>query len=101
MDENLLLSLYFVAGDSESDKSDDSDMEDVQEVKAPGGAKNAVAADKMSSSDEEDSSVPKVKVGGREYAVTDITEEVIAQMSPEEVEKYTQTYQDYYAHMYE
>ena len=78
-------------------------MEDVQDpaTKAVGGATDVAAADKMSSSDEEDSNVPKVRVGGKEYPVTDVTEDVIAQMSPEEVEKYTQTYQDYYAHMYE
>ena len=60
-----------------------------------------LADDKMSSSDEEESGVPKVKVGIKEYPVTDIDAEVIAQMTPEEVEKYTQTYQEYYAHMYE
>ena len=60
-----------------------------------------LADDKMSSSDEEESGVPKVKVGIEEYPVTEIDAEVIAQMTPEEVEKYTQTYQEYYAHMYE
>jgi len=101
-------------GDSESDKSDDSDMEDVGGPDAAAGGKGgagaktsmpsghaAAADDKMSSSEDEDSGVPKVKVGPREYPVTDIDEEVIAKMTPEEVEKYTQTYQDYYAHMYE
>merc|ERR1719391_539497 len=90
-------------GDSESDKSDDSDMEDVGGPDAAAGGKggagaktsmpsgHAAAADeKMSSSEDEDSGVPKVKVGAREYPVTDIDEEVIAKMTPDEVEKYTQ-----------
>jgi len=101
-------------GDSDSDnKSDDSDMEDVSDAKLgtigsgnPSGSDNLLSSmgpadDKMSSSDEEESGVPKVKVGIKEYPVTEIDAEVIAQMTPEEVEKYTQTYQEYYAHMYE
>ena len=83
-----------VPGDSESDKSDESDMEDVTVSK---GIDHKTA----SSSDDESPNVPTVRVGNKEYSVTSVNEEIIEQMTVEEREKYTQVFQDFYAHMYE
>ena len=56
----------------------------------------------MDNSDDDDSGdIPTVKVGDQEFAVTDVTEDIIKRMTPEEQERYTQIFQDYYSHMYE
>ena len=85
-------------GQSASDKSDDSDMEDV-------GNGNAGDRDKvdtmMSSDDDADDGIPTVRVGNEEVTLTDVNEDIINRMTAEEKERYTQTFQDFYSHMYD
>jgi len=85
-------------GQSASDKSDDSDMEDV-------GNGNAGDKDKvdtmMSSDDDADDGIPTVRVGNEEVTLTDVNEDIINRMTAEEKERYTQTFQDFYSHMYD
>lgn len=80
--------------DSESDKTDDSDMEDV------GGTKQD-KVDVMSSDDDAEDGIPTVRVGNEEITITDVNEEIINRMTAEEKERYTQIFQDFYAHMYD
>jgi len=49
----------------------------------------------------EDDDIPTIRVGGEEYDITDVTTEVIARMTTEEMEKYNQLYQDFYRDMYD
>jgi transcription initiation factor TFIIE subunit alpha len=53
----------------------------------------------MESDDEE--LTPTVSVGGRTFAITDVDDQLIAKMTPEEKESYIHIYQEYYAHMYD
>lgn len=48
---------------------------------------------------EDDEGVPVVQVGHRSIPITDINDEIIAQMTPSEKELYIQIYQDYYSHI--
>jgi hypothetical protein len=67
---------------------------------AGGGIGNDVS--NMDNSDDDDSGdIPTVKVGDEEITVTDVTPEIIAKMTPEEQERYTQIFQDFYSHMYD
>ena len=66
-----------------------------QDESAPGSAVMS------SDDDDDDGDIPTVKVGGEEFAVTDINEELIARMTAEEKERYTQIFQDFYSHMYD
>ena len=40
-------------------------------------------------------------MGGEDYDITDVTPDVIAKMSSEELDKYNQLYQDFYKDMYD
>ena len=40
--------------------------------------------------------IPTINVGGEEFDITDVTTEIIAKMTTEEMEKYNQLYQDFY-----
>ena len=51
-------------------------------------------------SDGEDD-IPTINVGGEEFDITDVTTEIIAKMTTEEMEKYNQLYQDFYKDMYD
>ena len=90
--------------DDHSDKSEsDSDLEvSTGKNKPPenlpvfGNTDNK--DDEMSSGDE-DGDIPTVKVGSEEYAITDIDDNIIAQMTPEEKDRYCQISQDFYAHL--
>ena len=44
--------------------------------------------------------IPTINVGGEEFDITYVTTEIIAKMTTEEMEKYTQLYQDFYQDMY-
>jgi transcription initiation factor TFIIE subunit alpha len=56
----------------------------------------------MDNSDDDDAGdVPTIKVGDQEFAITDVTQEIIMLMTPEEQERYTQVFQDHYSHMYD
>jgi len=50
-------------------------------------------------SDEEDTSVPTVSVGNTKISLTDVDDEIVAQMTESEKEVYIQMYQEYYSHM--
>ena len=82
---------------SASDKSDDSDMEDV--TIGVSGGKDKV--DTMVSSDDDADGIPTVRVGNEEITLTDVNEDIINRMTAEEKERYTQTFQDFYSHMYD
>ncbi len=58
-------------------------------------------ADDDDEEEEEDGDIPTVKVDGEDITMTDVNEEIIAKMTAEEKERYTQIFQDFYSHMYE
>ena len=91
--------------DDQSDKSEsDSDFEEA------GRKKNSINIDilgpnqneddEMSSGDE-DGDIPSIKVGNEEYAITDINESIISQMTAVEKERYIQMYQEFYANVFD
>ncbi len=80
------------APESDSEKSDDSDLEDVT---------NTNKVDTMSSDDDADDGIPTVRVGSEEITITDVNEDIINRMTSEEKERYTQIFQEFYAHMYD
>ncbi|XP_055609332.1 general transcription factor IIE subunit 1 [Uranotaenia lowii] len=45
--------------------------------------------------------VPSVTVAGRPYPIDEITDTLIADMTPQEKETYIQVYQDHFSHMYD
>lgn len=51
-------------------------------------------------SESEDES-PTVSVGGKQYPIDEITDSLIAQMTPQEKDTYIQVYQETFSHMYE
>ena len=55
----------------------------------------------MDDDSDENDDIPTINVGGEDYDLTDVTPDVIAKMSPEEMEKYNQLYQDFYKDMYD
>ena len=88
--------------DDQSDKSEsDSDLEEASKKRIQGTIPNYDNDDEVMSSGDEDGDIPSVKVGKEEYAITDIDENIIAQMTPEEKERYIQIYQDFYANVYD
>lgn len=74
---------------NDSDSSDD----ELHEVKES----NVDTMD--SDDDDDDGNVPSVSVGNRTYAITDINDTIIAEMTQAEKEIYVQVFQDYYSHM--
>ena len=90
--------------DDQSDKSDsDSDFEDAntKKIHIPSARENNGDKEQEMSSDDDDGDIPVVKVGGEEYAITDINEDIIEHMSSEEKDRYIQISQDFYSNMYE
>ena len=93
--------------DSDSDKSDDSDVEQ------PGYDEAAILAatitnterddgvEEMEDDSDDNDDIPTIRVGGEDYDITDVTPDVIAKMSSEELDKYNQLYQDFYKDMYD
>jgi len=55
----------------------------------------------MDEDDDDDDDIPAVLVGGEEIDITDITPDIIAKMTTEEMEKYNQVYQEFYKDMYD
>ena len=95
--------------DTDSDKSDDSDVEQNDDNDAALLASlSAVNNDKddddvvevMEDGSDDNDDIPTITVAGEEYDITDVTPDVIAKMSPEEMEKYNQLYQDFYKDMF-
>eukprot|EP00095_Tigriopus_kingsejongensis_P007747 maker-scaffold815_size93432-snap-gene-0.15 protein:Tk07747 transcript:maker-scaffold815_size93432-snap-gene-0.15-mRNA-1 annotation:"general transcription factor iie subunit 1-like" len=89
---------YVPPGSDSDNKSDDSDIEDVSKLEQAANPNNE-EVEMMS--DEDDGELPTVKVAGEDVTVTDVNEELIAKMTVEEKERYTQVFQDFYSHMYE
>jgi len=100
--------------DSDSDnRSDDSDMEQGQDTVDRDAAILAAefASNDFKDDDEDvgvmeddsdgDDDIPTINVGGEEFDITDVTTEIIAKMTTEEMEKYNQLYQDFYKDMYD
>jgi len=100
--------------DSDSDnRSDDSDMEqDGDNVDRDAAILAAEFASNDFKQDDDDvgvmdddsdgeDDIPTINVGGEEYDITDVTTEIIAKMTTEEMEKYNQLYQDFYKDMYD
>merc|ERR1711915_408572 len=98
--------------DNRSDESDvdaDADKDGVDRDAAllaatfAGNDDNDVAeeVEEMDDDSGEDDDIPTIKVGGEEYDITDVTTEIIAKMTTEEMEKYNQLYQDFYRDMYD
>lgn len=48
---------------------------------------------------DEDDTTPTVRVGHKTIAITDINDEIIAEMTPAEKEEYIQLYQELYSHI--
>lgn len=72
----------------------DSSSDEMAEVK-----EEVSEVELMDSDEDEDVNVPTVVVGNRTYTVTDINDEIIAEMTQAEKEVYVQVFQDYYSHM--
>jgi len=96
--------------DSDSDnRSDDSDVEPTNDDEAALLAATFPVNEKddddevevMDDDSDENDDIPTINVGGEDYDLTDVTPDVIAKMSPEEMEKYNQLYQDFYKDMYD
>jgi len=96
--------------DSDSDnRSDDSDVEPTNDDEAALLAATFPVNEKddddevevMDDDSDENDDIPTINVGGEDYDLTDVTPDVIAKMTPEEMEKYNQLYQDFYKDMYD
>lgn len=98
--------------DSDSDKSDESDMEQADDTDAALLA--AMSANNDANDDDDDDEVqvmeddsddnddiPTINVGGEEYDLPDVNPDIIAKMTPEEMDKYNQMYAAYYKDMYD
>ena len=92
--------------DDQSDKSEsDSDFDETNKKKILGNL-NLMGSnenDEEMSSGDDDGDIPVVKVGGEEYAITDIqgNESIIEKMTSEEKDRYIQISQDFYSNVYE
>lgn len=90
--------------DSSAAESEDEDSKMVMRaLETPRESDQMDQVDTMGSDDEDDDDgdIPTVKVGDEEITVTDVDEDIIAKMTTEEKERYTQIYQDFYSHMYD
>lgn len=77
------------------ESSDSSDNEEEMEMQA-------VDTGEIDAADSEDDELaPTVSVNGRNVAISDVDDILIAQMTPIEKEAYIQMYQEYYSHMYD
>uniref|UniRef100_A0A1B6E3X9 General transcription factor IIE subunit 1 n=1 Tax=Clastoptera arizonana TaxID=38151 RepID=A0A1B6E3X9_9HEMI len=92
--------------DSASESSDEDDgIKDIR-IPSPGelnlglfGSGFGEHVDTLDS--DEDDLVPLVTIGDRTVAVTEVNDELIKEMSPNEKEAYIQIYQEYYSHILE
>ncbi|XP_059614778.1 general transcription factor IIE subunit 1 [Phlebotomus argentipes] len=55
----------------------------------------------MAAESESEDESPTVSVGGRQYPIDQITDDLIAQMTPQEKDSYIQVYQETFSHIYE
>ena len=75
------------------ESSDESDAEFSNVAETSQGEKNTQA-------DSEDDEDITVKIGDKNYALDDITDEMIEKMTPEEHEAYMKAYQEAFSHLY-
>ncbi|XP_023323654.1 general transcription factor IIE subunit 1 [Eurytemora carolleeae] len=96
--------------DSDSDnRSDESEPEDQDTVEREAillaqtfaNQENKDDIVDVMDSDDDDDDMPTVLVGGEEIVITDITPDIIAKMTTEEMERYNQVYQEFYKDMYD
>jgi transcription initiation factor TFIIE subunit alpha len=78
--------------DSASESSGDEDLKQL-DMSEP--------AEIDSGDSDDDDLIPVVSVGDRSVPVTEVNDQLIAQMTPAEKEVYIQVYQEYYSHMYD
>ena len=96
------------------DDSDSDNRSDDSEAEQPGFDEAALLAatfnnvdkdedevEEMEDDSDENDEIPTIRVGGEDYDITDVTPDVIAKMSSEELDKYNQLYQDFYKDMYD
>ena len=84
-------SLNAQESDSSDNENNSDNMEDVQDK-----------VETMNSSDDDaEDGIPTVRVGHEEITITDVNEDIINRMTAEEKERYTQIFQEFYAHMYD
>ncbi|PNF40977.1 General transcription factor IIE subunit 1 [Cryptotermes secundus] len=79
--------------DSASESSADEDLKELD-------ASEPAEIETMDSDDDDDL-IPVVSVGDRSVPVTEVSDSLIAEMTPAEKEAYIQVYQEYYSHMYD
>jgi len=96
--------------DSDSDqRSDESEPDDTDTVERDALLLAATFAREekddeiqvIEDDDDDDDDIPTVLVGGEEHDITDITPDIIARMTTEEMEKYNQVYSEFYKDMYD
>lgn len=97
--------------DSDSDnRSDESEPEDGDTVERDALllAQTYIAQEtkqeeevEVMDEDDDDDDIPTIMVGGEEIDITDVTPDIIARMTTEEMERYNQVYQEFYKDMYE
>ena len=88
-------------------RSDDSDMEQANDDEAAllaatfaGNDNDDDGVEVMDDDSGDDDDIPTINIGGEEYDITDVPEDLFAKMTPEEIQKYNQLYQDFYKDMY-
>jgi hypothetical protein len=77
----------------ESSDESDNEFSNVADTSHGGGEKNTQA-------DSEDDEDITVKIGDKNIALDDITDEMIEKMTPEEHEAYMKAYQEAFSHLY-
>jgi len=93
--------------DARSDESDPEEQEDTVERDALLLAQTFASQEtkddgvEVMDDDDEDDDIPTVMVGGEDIDITDITPDIIARMTTEEMERYNQVYQEFYKDMYD
>ncbi|XP_046664932.1 general transcription factor IIE subunit 1 [Homalodisca vitripennis] len=76
--------------DSNSESSDDDDA--FKDITVP-------SPDLEAPDSEDDDLIPVVTVGEKTVAITEVNDQLIQEMSPQEKETYIQVYQEYYSHV--
>lgn len=96
--------------DSDSDaRSDESDPEEADTVERDAlllaqtfaSQENKDDEVEVMDDDDDEDDIPTVMVGGEEIDITDVTPDIIARMTTEEMERYNQVYQEFYKDMYD
>ncbi|XP_026466512.1 general transcription factor IIE subunit 1-like [Ctenocephalides felis] len=81
-----------VNNESSDSSADESEYKDID---------NTFIPDVGTMDSESDDNIPTVTVGGKTIELSDVTDEIIASMTPQEKETYIQVYQENYSHIYD